>query len=138
MIKKILSAVGEEVKVVKKFERLTPIKVEKKSLFGSDKKALSKAISRIIENRQKDEKRMKKRKKNKSLDNYLTNFDHSNVIPLMKGDCIIAFSKTEIYNLKKTIERCGFKCSLIYGALPPLTRLQFFLFFIFFIFLFFI
>lgn len=39
------------------------------------------------------------------------------------GDCIVAFSRQEIYRLKKQIE-AGKKhlCSVVYGSLPPETR----------------
>ncbi|KAL1808478.1 DExH-box ATP-dependent RNA helicase DExH16, mitochondrial [Daucus carota subsp. sativus] len=39
------------------------------------------------------------------------------------GDCIVTFSRREIYNLKKEIESSGkHLCSVVYGSLPPLTR----------------
>ncbi|KAK1390620.1 RNA helicase [Heracleum sosnowskyi] len=39
------------------------------------------------------------------------------------GDCIVTFSRKEIYNLKKVIETGGkHLCSVVYGSLPPLTR----------------
>eukprot|EP01112_Ceratiomyxa_fruticulosa_P015111 TRINITY_DN4408_c0_g1_i7.p1 TRINITY_DN4408_c0_g1~~TRINITY_DN4408_c0_g1_i7.p1 ORF type:complete len:839 (+),score=183.37 TRINITY_DN4408_c0_g1_i7:2355-4871(+) len=40
-----------------------------------------------------------------------------------KGDCVIAFSRQNIYSIKREIERFGVhKCCVIYGALPPHTR----------------
>ncbi|KAJ6817828.1 ATP-dependent RNA helicase SUV3L, mitochondrial [Iris pallida] len=41
------------------------------------------------------------------------------------GDCIVAFSRREIFEVKLAIERfTGHKCCVIYGALPPETRRQ--------------
>lgn len=42
---------------------------------------------------------------------------------IQKGDCIIAFSRKEIFKLKKLIEvSTGLKTCVIYGNLPPETR----------------
>lgn len=39
------------------------------------------------------------------------------------GDCIVTFSRREIYKLKKKIEKRGkHLCSVVYGSLPPETR----------------
>ena len=39
------------------------------------------------------------------------------------GDCIVAFSRNDIFSIKREIERDGrFKCCVIYGTLPPGTR----------------
>lgn len=39
------------------------------------------------------------------------------------GDCIVAFSRAEIFAIKREIERLTpLKCAVIYGALPPETR----------------
>lgn len=39
------------------------------------------------------------------------------------GDCIVTFSRREIYKLKKKIEMAGkHLCSVVYGSLPPETR----------------
>ncbi|XP_019708986.1 ATP-dependent RNA helicase SUV3, mitochondrial isoform X2 [Elaeis guineensis] len=39
------------------------------------------------------------------------------------GDCIVTFSRHEIYKLKKKIENGGkHLCSVVYGSLPPETR----------------
>ncbi|KAJ7528222.1 hypothetical protein O6H91_16G090200 [Diphasiastrum complanatum] len=40
-----------------------------------------------------------------------------------RGDCIIAFSRREIFSIKKKIEAEGkFKCAVVYGSLPPEAR----------------
>ncbi|KAG1446411.1 hypothetical protein G6F56_009579 [Rhizopus delemar] len=40
-----------------------------------------------------------------------------------KGDCVVAFSRKEIFDLKKNIEaKTGLKCAVAYGSLPPETR----------------
>ncbi|XP_014519242.1 DExH-box ATP-dependent RNA helicase DExH16, mitochondrial isoform X2 [Vigna radiata var. radiata] len=42
---------------------------------------------------------------------------------IRNGDCIVAFSRKEIYSLKKRIEKEGnHLCSVVYGSLPPETR----------------
>ncbi|KAF8660630.1 hypothetical protein HU200_057536 [Digitaria exilis] len=39
------------------------------------------------------------------------------------GDCLVTFSRREIYTLKRRIEREGkHLCSVVYGSLPPETR----------------
>ncbi len=46
--------------------------------------------------------------------------DYSKVRP---GDCIVAFSKAEIFAIRKEIEnKTKYKCAVIYGQLPPETR----------------
>ncbi|KAH8968506.1 hypothetical protein BDL97_03G132300 [Sphagnum fallax] len=40
-----------------------------------------------------------------------------------KGDCVVAFSRCDIYSIKKEIESsCKHNCSVVYGSLPPKTR----------------
>eukprot|EP00257_Ricinus_communis_P015505 XP_015573433.1 DExH-box ATP-dependent RNA helicase DExH16, mitochondrial isoform X1 [Ricinus communis] len=42
---------------------------------------------------------------------------------IQTGDCIVTFSRREIYRLKKIIESAGkHLCSVVYGSLPPETR----------------
>ncbi|KAJ4722507.1 ATP-dependent RNA helicase mitochondrial-like [Melia azedarach] len=42
---------------------------------------------------------------------------------IRRGDCIVTFSRHEIYRLKKEIESRGkHLCSVVYGSLPPETR----------------
>ncbi|XVF63070.1 hypothetical protein PTKIN_Ptkin09bG0059300 [Pterospermum kingtungense] len=42
---------------------------------------------------------------------------------IQTGDCIVSFSRKEIYKLKKKIENGGkHLCSVVYGSLPPETR----------------
>ena len=42
-----------------------------------------------------------------------------------KGDCIIAFSRSRLYELKKIIEKeHRIKCALVYGAMPYDIRIQ--------------
>lgn len=46
--------------------------------------------------------------------------DYSKIQP---GDCIVAFSRADIFSIRRQIERLTpYKCSVIYGALPPETR----------------
>ncbi|ODQ65874.1 P-loop containing nucleoside triphosphate hydrolase protein, partial [Nadsonia fulvescens var. elongata DSM 6958] len=42
---------------------------------------------------------------------------------IQAGDCIVAFSRKELFDLKAMIEeRNGLKCAIIYGSLPPESR----------------
>jgi ATP-dependent RNA helicase SUPV3L1/SUV3 len=44
---------------------------------------------------------------------------------IRKGDCIVTFSRTNIFNLKKDIEKkTGLRCAVIYGRLPPEIRAE--------------
>lgn len=46
--------------------------------------------------------------------------DYSKVRP---GDCIVAFSRGDIFSIRRTIESLTpYKCAIIYGQLPPETR----------------
>ncbi|KAJ2393858.1 RNA helicase [Coemansia sp. RSA 2559] len=48
---------------------------------------------------------------------------NGNLSNIEKGDCVVAYSRKEIYELKKAIEeKTGLKCAVIYGALPPEAR----------------
>ncbi|KAL7753894.1 RNA helicase [Sorochytrium milnesiophthora] len=47
----------------------------------------------------------------------------SNLTNVRKGDCVIAFSRQDVFAYKRDIERqTGMKCAVVYGALPPETR----------------
>jgi len=44
---------------------------------------------------------------------------------LRRGDCIIAFARSELYALKRSIEaNTRLRCAIIYGSLPPTLRRQ--------------
>lgn len=44
----------------------------------------------------------------------------NNLSSVTKGDCIVAFSRREIFQLKEKIERAtGLRCAVAYGGLPP-------------------
>lgn len=38
---------------------------------------------------------------------------------LRPGDCIVCFSKNDIYSISRQIEIRGLECAVIYGSLPP-------------------
>jgi ATP-dependent RNA helicase SUPV3L1/SUV3 len=41
------------------------------------------------------------------------------------GDCVVAFSRKDIYAIRRTIEqKTAHKCCVVYGSLPPETRSQ--------------
>ncbi|KAF7353860.1 ATP-dependent RNA helicase [Mycena venus] len=79
LIRELLKETGDEI-VVNRYQRLTPLEVEEKSLEGD--------LSRV-----------------------------------QKGDCIVAFSRTAIFSLKKQVEmHTGMRCAVVYGKLPPEIR----------------
>uniref|UniRef100_A0A3P9K4L4 ATP-dependent RNA helicase SUPV3L1, mitochondrial n=1 Tax=Oryzias latipes TaxID=8090 RepID=A0A3P9K4L4_ORYLA len=43
---------------------------------------------------------------------------------LRPGDCIVCFSKNDIYSISRQIEAKGLECAVIYGSLPPGTKLS--------------
>lgn len=44
---------------------------------------------------------------------------------VQSGDCVVAFSKNDIFAIKREIEQStNHKCSVIYGSLPPETRTE--------------
>ena len=44
---------------------------------------------------------------------------------IKKGDCVVTFSRTNIFNLKKNIEeKTGLRCAVVYGRLPPEIRAE--------------
>ncbi|XP_072534496.1 ATP-dependent RNA helicase SUPV3L1, mitochondrial [Salminus brasiliensis] len=46
-----------------------------------------------------------------------------NLDNLQPGDCIVCFSKNDIYSVSRQIEVRGLECAVIYGSLPPGTKL---------------
>ncbi|XP_035219000.1 ATP-dependent RNA helicase SUV3 homolog, mitochondrial-like isoform X3 [Stegodyphus dumicola] len=46
--------------------------------------------------------------------------DLSNIQP---GDCIVCFNKNDIFNVSLELEKKGYECAVIYGGLPPGTKL---------------
>ncbi|RKP25546.1 P-loop containing nucleoside triphosphate hydrolase protein [Syncephalis pseudoplumigaleata] len=50
---------------------------------------------------------------------------NGNLKNIRKGDCIVTFSREGIFGLKQEIEmQTGYRCAVIYGALPPETRAE--------------
>ncbi|KAI7859278.1 P-loop containing nucleoside triphosphate hydrolase protein [Circinella umbellata] len=42
---------------------------------------------------------------------------------IRKGDCVVSFSRSNIFEIKQKIEQnTGLKCAVVYGGLPPETR----------------
>lgn len=54
----------------------------------------------------------------KILDHSLGSLDN-----LRPGDCIVCFNKNDIYSVSRQIEARGLECAVIYGSLPPGTKL---------------
>ncbi|XP_032807832.1 ATP-dependent RNA helicase SUPV3L1, mitochondrial isoform X2 [Petromyzon marinus] len=42
---------------------------------------------------------------------------------LQSGDCVVCFNKNDIYSISRQIEASGQECAVIYGSLPPGTKL---------------
>jgi hypothetical protein len=54
----------------------------------------------------------------KTAEKPLSTFRH-----IKAGDCVVAFSRSEIFNIKDQIENtCNVKCAVVYGGLPPESR----------------
>lgn len=47
----------------------------------------------------------------------------SHSFQVQPGDCIVCFSRKAIYNVTKSLEKLGVKPAVIYGDLPPGTKL---------------
>ncbi|KAM8924467.1 ATP-dependent RNA helicase SUPV3L1, mitochondrial [Pelodytes ibericus] len=54
----------------------------------------------------------------KVLDYALESLDN-----LRPGDCIVCFNKNDIFSVSRRIEAQGLECAVIYGSLPPGTKL---------------
>ncbi|OCT71815.1 hypothetical protein XELAEV_18034793mg [Xenopus laevis] len=54
----------------------------------------------------------------KILDHALESLDN-----LRPGDCIVCFNKNDIYSVSRQIEARSLECAVIYGSLPPGTKL---------------
>ncbi|RXW19566.1 hypothetical protein EST38_g6294 [Candolleomyces aberdarensis] len=79
IVQELLKHTGDEL-VIRRYERLTPLKVEKESLKADWTK-------------------------------------------IQKGDCVVAFSRSGIFAIKRKIEQStGLRCAIIYGRLPPEIR----------------
>ncbi|PRD30914.1 UNVERIFIED_CONTAM: ATP-dependent RNA helicase SUV3-like protein [Trichonephila clavipes] len=46
-----------------------------------------------------------------------------NLNNIQPGDCIVCFSKKDIFSVSLELEKRGFECAVIYGGLPPGTKL---------------
>jgi ATP-dependent RNA helicase SUPV3L1/SUV3 len=50
---------------------------------------------------------------------------HGDMKRLQPGDCLVSFSRGEIFKLRQEVERVTKRsCAVIYGGLPPTTRIQ--------------
>ncbi|XP_069835212.1 ATP-dependent RNA helicase SUPV3L1, mitochondrial [Dendropsophus ebraccatus] len=54
----------------------------------------------------------------KILDHALQSLDN-----LRPGDCIVCFNKNDIFSVSRQIEARGLECAVIYGSLPPGTKI---------------
>lgn len=59
-----------------------------------------------------------KRLTNLSIDNSVEDFKK-----VQPGDCIVCFSKKDIFIVSEALERIGQEVAVIYGTLPPGTKL---------------
>ena len=46
-----------------------------------------------------------------------------NLKNIRPGDCIVCFSKQQIYSVSQSLEKLGVECAVIYGSLPPGPKL---------------
>lgn len=55
----------------------------------------------------------------------MTVLDHAveSLDNLHPGDCVVCFNKNDIYSISRQIEARGLECAVIYGSLPPGTKL---------------
>lgn len=42
---------------------------------------------------------------------------------IQPGDCVVCFNKNDIYSVSRGLEAKGIECAVIYGSLPPGTKL---------------
>ena len=48
---------------------------------------------------------------------------HGDLSLVQKGDCLVTFARSNIFSLKRTIEKkTGMRCAVVYGKLPPEIR----------------
>ena len=126
-MRELCSLTSEKVEIVRKFDRLSPLRVEEESLFGEDSKALDKLSKarKYADQSYRDIKNLKsnKKRKQKKMEVDAMKEQIESMAGFEKGDCVIAFSKKDIFTLKKKIEAAtGLKCCVVYGSLPPVTR----------------
>ncbi|KAK7570774.1 hypothetical protein V9T40_010141 [Parthenolecanium corni] len=62
-------------------------------------------------------------KYNRLTDLHVENHAVRNLDNIQDGDCIVCFSKNDVYSVSTGIESRGKEVSVIYGALPPGTKL---------------
>ncbi|KAK3750982.1 hypothetical protein QZH41_009135 [Actinostola sp. cb2023] len=49
----------------------------------------------------------------------------ANLSNVKSGDCVVAFSQRELFTIRQKIEKTtGYKCAIVYGGLPPATRME--------------
>ena len=46
-----------------------------------------------------------------------------NLSETQPGDCIVCFNKNDIYSVSRELEKLGKEVAVIYGSLPPNTKL---------------
>ena len=46
-----------------------------------------------------------------------------NLSKTQPGDCIVCFNKNDIYSVSRELEKLGKEVAVIYGSLPPNTKL---------------
>lgn len=63
-------------------------------------------------------RKYKRLTKLKFLDKAVGSFDN-----VTRGDCIVCFSKNDIYTVSRQLEKRGQECAVIYGGLPPGTKM---------------
>lgn len=48
----------------------------------------------------------------------------TNLRNVKSGDCIVCFSKVDIFNIVRELEKLNIECAVIYGSMPPNVKLE--------------
>jgi ATP-dependent RNA helicase SUPV3L1/SUV3 len=114
IVKKIVKACGDDFEV-NTYERFSKLEVAKKGLTNDPMKAgcykqVSDILCNILE---------------LTFVGLLAEGCALVVSQVKPGDCIVAFSRNDIFAIKREIEKStNYKCCVIYGKLPPTTRAE--------------
>ncbi|ETN70872.1 helicase protein, partial [Necator americanus] len=98
IVKKLLDPIGEHVEV-RYYERKTPLTIANQGLGSLDHLEY---VNYYV--------------KRAAVFSELS-------LKVQSGDCIVCFSRKAIYNVTKSLEKLGVKPAVIYGDLPPGTKL---------------
>ena len=108
IVQNIAKACGDKFKM-HQYERFAPLQVASRSL---DKSAVTTTTRNQLQQQQQQQRQQQQQKRKKSYNR-----------KVRPGDCIVAFSRDDIFAIQREIEATtNHKCCVIYGRLPPKTR----------------